>query len=130
MSQLTESVIFRSCVAFSQYALACLLIDGKCVAKDDERAAALLRECLARDHLEGTFLLGCLFYEDRGVGVKKGGTPLFNQFRAVKLWTMCADRGHAQACMKLAEAYKSGVGVIKRDVAKSAEYFAKVRNPR
>jgi len=98
------------------------------VAKDDERAAALLRECLARDHLEGTFLLGCLFYEDRGVGVKKGGTPLFNQFRAVKLWTMCADRGHAQACVKLAKAYKSGVGVIKRDVAKSAEYFAKATN--
>ena len=128
MSQLTESVIFGSCVAFSQYALACLLIDGKCVAKDDERAAALLRECLDRDHLEGTFLLGCLFYEDRGMGAKK--SPFFNQFRAVKLWTMCADRGHAQACVKLAEAYKSGVGVIKRDVAKSAEYFAKVRNPR
>mmetsp|Transcript_45372 Transcript_45372/g.102481 ORF Transcript_45372/g.102481 Transcript_45372/m.102481 type:complete len:289 (-) Transcript_45372:33-899(-) len=41
---------------------------------------------------------------------------------------MCADRGHAQACVKLAKAYKSGVGVIKRDVAKSAEYFAKATN--
>jgi TPR repeat protein len=110
--------------------LALLLSRGTGVAQDDVRAVELWKEASRRGHLESTYNLGEMLYHDRGVPVLEKGTPYFNQFKAVALWTQCTRRaeGHGDAERRLAEAYLSGVGVMSVDQAKAVHHLANATN--
>lgn len=112
----------------AMYQLALILSEGRGVERDDDTAIFYLREASSRKHWKSTFLLGELYYQDRVPGNNNNG-KYFNQFKAVKLWTEVADEHHyVPAFERLAEAYKTGIGVMEADPVKSADYYAKVTN--
>mmetsp|Transcript_67366 Transcript_67366/g.152428 ORF Transcript_67366/g.152428 Transcript_67366/m.152428 type:complete len:466 (+) Transcript_67366:190-1587(+) len=112
----------------AMYHYATLLSLGRGVEQNDDTAVYYLREGTRRNHPMCMFSLGCMYYDDRGVGEKKGG-KFFNQFRGVKLWKdVVASNNFVPAYLRLAEAYKTGVGVMKPDPALAFEYYAKATN--
>jgi TPR repeat protein len=80
----TEAAEKRGDVA-SMHLLALLVSAGMGAPQDDARAVGLWKEASERGHLEATFCLAEMTYNDRGVLALKGGTPHFNQFRAVRV---------------------------------------------
>ena len=112
----------------AMYHLACLLADGKGIAKDEERAVSLWKAASERDHIPSRFMLGEMYYASRGIPVVKNGKPYYNEFRAVALWQSCSEKSFAPADRRLADAYRSGVGVIRADEAKAVEYYTRATN--
>jgi len=107
------------------FCLAVLLMNGRGCEKDEYRAVDYLKFAHRCGHVEGAFLLGEMYFYDRGLDIIQ---PYFNQFRGVVLWQWCADRGFAPAHLKLAQAYRLGIGVKRPNEKKAAEHFSKATN--
>lgn len=108
--------------AEAMWRYAIMLAAGRGCEQDEARAVEVLKWAHRRQHVEAAYALADMYFMDRGMEVVQ---PYFNQFRAVVLWQWCADRGHVPSHIKLAHAYRTGIGVKRADKAKAAEHFAK-----
>lgn len=111
--------------AEAMWRYAMLLSAGRGCKKDEPRAVEMLKWAHRRQHVDAAYALADMYFTDRGMDVVQ---PYFNQFRGVVLWQWCADRGHVPSHIKLAHAYRTGLGVRRKDDQKAAEHFAKATN--
>jgi hypothetical protein len=89
------------------FQLAAMYADGMGVAKDDAKAAALLRKAC-----EGRLARGCLSLGNqcyRGVGLVQ------STIEAVTLWEKACDLGEASGCENASSSFASGEGVSKNE---------------
>jgi len=111
--------------AEAMWRYAMLLSTGRGCKKDEPRAVEMLKWAHRRQNIDAAYALADMYFADRGMDVVQ---PYFNQFRAVVLWQWCADRGHVPSHIKLAHAYRTGLGVKRQDNQKAVEHFAKATN--
>eukprot|EP00614_Pseudopedinella_elastica_P002451 CAMPEP_0172595050 /NCGR_PEP_ID=MMETSP1068-20121228/14569_1 /TAXON_ID=35684 /ORGANISM="Pseudopedinella elastica, Strain CCMP716" /LENGTH=457 /DNA_ID=CAMNT_0013393387 /DNA_START=113 /DNA_END=1486 /DNA_ORIENTATION=- len=111
----------------AMYHLAVVLADGKGCKREEQQAVVFLKEGSQRGHLMCRFFLGEMYYFNRGVPANNA--KYFNQFKGVKLWKDVAEaQTYVPAFERLAEAYKTGIGVMEADPVKAADYYAKATN--
>ena len=108
--------------------LACLLADGKGVKQDEERAVRLWKEASEMDNIPSRFMLGEMYYTNRGIPKDGNNMAYYNEFRGVALWQSCSEKNFPAADRRLAEAHRSGVGVVKADEAKAVEFYTRATN--
>jgi TPR repeat protein len=104
--------------------LALLFSHGAGVPHDDVCALRLWKEGSRRGHLDSKYNLALMLHNKRGTEEYENENPYINQFKAVALWTQCAQGGFAKAEQRLAEAHLSGVGVMSANTSLAATHFA------
>ena len=80
------------------------------------------------DNIPSRFMLGEMYYTNRGIPKDGNNMAYYNEFRGVALWQSCSEKNFPAADRRLAEAHRSGVGVVKADEAKAVEFYTRATN--
>lgn len=111
----------------AMFNFASLLADGKGLPQDEPRAVELWKKASERDHIPSRFMLGEMYYASRGMS-NVNNIAYYNEFRGVALWQSCSDAKFSPADRRLADAYRTGVGVQQKDEAKAVECYTRATN--